>query len=373
MPRTVYFDNAATTWQKPRAVTDAVVDAMAKCGNSSRGSHKPALAASEIVYECREALAGMFEASPEGVVFTMNATEALNIAIKGLASRGCHILLDNLCHNAVRRPVIALAEKLDCSYSYYDATLTGEAFLSDIESKIRKNTAMLIATHQCNISSDVLSLDLLGMVCKAHGIHFIVDASQSAGHLPISVRGMGITALCFPGHKGLYGPMGVGALLSADGVQYDTLIEGGAGISSLDAGMPDELPERLEAGTAPIPAIAGLLAGVRFTERTGIGAIHRHECMLARRLVERLESIPMVELYGATAGSNVSFNLEGFSPSEVGSYLAERGICVRMGYHCAPVAHRTLGSGENGSVRVSFSYMNKISEVDALVDVLRGL
>ncbi len=373
MDRIVYFDNAATTWKKPRTVTDAVVDAMEKCGNSSRGAHKPALAASEIVYECREALAGMFDASPETVVFTMNATEALNMAIKGLAWRGCHILIDNLCHNAVRRPVIALAEKLDCTYSYYDATLTGDALAQNIESKIQKNTAMLIATHQCNISSDVLSIDLLGRICKAHGIHFVVDGSQSAGHLPISVRGMSITALCLPGHKGLYGPMGVGALISADGVHYDTLIEGGAGISSLDAGMPDELPERLEAGTAPIPAIAGLLAGVRFTERTGVGEIHSQECKLSNRLIQRLSSIPRVELYGDTAGSNVSFNIAGVSPSEVGSYLSERGICVRTGYHCAPVAHRTLGSGQNGSIRVSFSYMNKLSEVERLADILREI
>ncbi len=373
MPRTVYLDNAATTWPKPKSVINGVCEAIRTCGNPGRGSHKLALAASDAVYECREALGSMFDASPENVVFTVNATEALNFAIKGLASYGCHILADNLCHNAVRRPVIALSEKQNCRYDFYDATLRGELLINEIERLIRPDTKLIIATHRCNISSNTLPIAEIGRLCRERGIHFVVDAAGSAGHLPISVRKMGISALCIPGHKGLYGPMGVGALISGDGVRFETLIEGGSGAYSLDAGMPEELPERLEAGTAAVPAIAGLREGVRFISDVGMGEIHRYECMLAEQLVRGLYGLHGVKLYGDTCGSTASFNLLGKTPSEVGTYLSSRGICVRTGYHCAPIAHKTLGSFENGSVRASFSYMNKMSDVDRLIDALRDI
>lgn len=371
--REIYFDNGATTWQKPRSVALEMERAMRECANPGRGSHKPARNAAERVFDARAAISEMFGCDVERVVFTLNATAALNYAIKGLATEGCHILIDNLCHNAVRRPVIALSEKRGCTFDFYDATLCDEMILSDIERRIRPSTALIVATHQCNISSNVLPIEKIGALCKRKGIHFVVDASQSAGHLPIDVQRMNISALCMPGHKGLYGPMGVGVLIAGDGAVFDTLIEGGAGIASLDRGMPDDLPDRLEAGTLPVPAIAGLLSGVRFVDKVGVHEIHRHECALAKVLTGGLSEIRGAHIYGEAHGSNVSFTLEGHTPDEIGEYLSDRGIYVRCGYHCAPVAHRTLGSYDRGSVRVSFSYMNKISEVERFLDVLRGI
>ncbi len=371
--REIYFDNGATTWQKPRSVLSAIERAMRECANPGRGSHKPARAAAECVYDARSAIAEMFGGDVERVVFTLNATAALNYAIKGLAESGCHILIDNLCHNAVRRPVIALSERRGCTFDFYDATLCDEMILSDIVRRIKPNTALIVATHQCNISSNVLPIEKIGALCKKREINFVVDASQSAGHLPIDVQRMNISALCMPGHKGLYGPMGVGVLIAGEGVQFDTLVEGGAGIASLDRGMPEDLPDRLEAGTLPVPAIAGLLAGVNFVSDTGSEKIHRHELSLAEALTRGLREIDGVRLYGDTQGSNVSFTLEGHTPDEIGEYLSDHGISVRCGYHCAPAAHRTLGSFDRGSVRVSFSYMNNLREVERLLHILRKI
>ena len=369
----IYLDNGATTWQKPRSVTAAMERAMRECANPGRGLHKPARAAAKCVYEARELIAEMFGGDLEHVVFTLNATAALNYAIKGLATDGCHILIDNLCHNAVRRPVIALSDRRGVTFDFYDATLRDAELVADVERRITDNTTIIVATHQCNISSNVLPIEKIGALCKNHGIHFIVDASQSAGHLPIDVRGMNISALCMPGHKGLYGPMGVGILIAGDGVELDTLIEGGAGIASLERGMPRDLPDRLEAGTLPMPAIAGLLAGARFVRDTGVDVIHRHEYALSERLARGLCEMHGVRIYGDSHGSNVSFTAWGHTPDEIGEYLAEHGICVRCGYHCAPVAHKTLGSYDRGSVRVSFSYMNKMSEVERFLDIIRSL
>ncbi len=269
--------------------------------------------------------------------------------------------------------MIALSEKRGCTFDFYDATLSEAELIADIECRITDNTTIIVATHQCNISSNVLPIERLGAICKKHGIYFIVDASQSAGHIPIDVRQMNISALCMPGHKGLYGPMGVGVLIAGEGVELDTIIEGGAGIASLESGMPEDLPDRLEAGTLPVPAIAGLLSGARFVRDTGADVIHRHECALSDRLTRGLYEMRGVRIYGDSHGSNVSFTLDGHTPDEVGEYLAGHGICVRCGYHCAPVAHKTLGSYDRGSVRVSFSYLNKMSEVERFLDVIHSL
>lgn len=372
--RTVYLDNAATTYPKPEEVLRAASDAMRNAGgNPGRGSHRLSAAAAELVYDCRTAAAELFGAEPERVVFTLNATHALNFAVKGLAEAGCHILIDNYAHNAAYRPVAALAAAGLAEYDIYDASGDGDEIMEDIRSKLRPDTRMVIATHQSNICSHVLPVKTIGQFCAQYGLHFIVDASQSAGHLPIDMESMNITALCMPGHKGLFGPMGVGMLISAPDVRYRTILEGGAGIHSLDAAMPEEFPERLEAGTLPLPAVAGLLAGIRFVRRTGLQEIRLHECTLTSALTEYLEGCPGITVYGESVGSVVSFNADGYSPAEVGAHLASRGICVRTGYHCAPLAHRTVGSFENGSVRAAVSYFNKMSDIHALTGALAEL
>ncbi|MBQ9718190.1 MAG: aminotransferase class V-fold PLP-dependent enzyme, partial [Clostridia bacterium] len=238
--RTVYLDNAATTYPKPEEVLRAASDAMRNAGgNPGRGSHRLSSAAAELVYDCRTAAAELFGAEPERVVFTLNATHALNFAVKGLAEAGCHILIDNYAHNAAYRPVAALAADGLAEYDIYDASGDGDEIIENIRNKLRPDTRMVIATHQSNICSYVLPVKKIGQFCAQYGLHFIVDASQSAGHLPIDMESMNITALCMPGHKGLFGPMGVGMLLSAPDVRYHTLLEGGAGIHSLDAAMPE--------------------------------------------------------------------------------------------------------------------------------------
>ena len=373
MRRTTYLDNAATSYPKPVPVIRAVTEAMRTAGNPGRGSHRLADTAAELVYDCRTAAAELFGAEPERVVFTAGATHALNAAVKGLAEPGCHILIDNYAHNAALRPVAALAAAGLAEYDVYDADGEEERVLENIAQKLRPTTRLLIATHQSNICSHILPAEPIGRLCREYGIHFIVDAAQSAGHLPVDLRTMNITALCVPGHKGLFGPMGVGMLISAPDVTYKTILEGGAGVHSLDAAMPEELPERLEAGTLPLPAIAGLLAGIRYVRQIGTPEIRLHECTLTSELTDRLLEISGVTLYGESVGSVVGFNVAGYSPAEVGAHLAARGICVRTGYHCAPLAHRTVGSFENGSVRVSVSHTNRMSEIDWLVKAIRDL
>ncbi len=365
--RTVYLDNAATTYPKPPEVVKAVREAMTKYGgNPGRGSHIMSNNSGEVLFECRSANADLFYSSAEKFSFTMNATQSLNFAIKGLIHKGDHVLIDNFAHNASLRPLLALVNDGICTYDIFDLRNP-----DSIERLIRSNTRVIIVTHHSNITSNSVSLGQIGEICAIYKLKLIVDASQSAGHLPISMTDMNITSLCMPGHKGLYAPMGVGVLISSPTAEYRTLIEGGAGINSTDTKMPDTLPERLEAGTLPMPAICGLLKGVEFVSKTGIGKIHGRECRLSERLVRRLTKINGVRLYGETNGPVVSFNIDGISPAELGKCLSDSGVCVRTGYHCAPLAHKTVGSYENGSVRVSFSYFNRDSDVDYFTDRLK--
>lgn len=372
MQRMIYFDNAATSWPKLPSVINAVTDAMQSAGgNPGRGSHKLASAAGEVVFDCRTVAGEMFGAAPECIVFTLNATHALNIAIKGLIRENSHILLDSFAHNAVYRPVMALRNR-GCTAEIYKASGSDEETLASIQEHIRPNTGLIIATHQSNICSKVLPIEKIGQLSAKYGIPFVVDASQSAGHIRIDVENMGITALCMPGHKGLYGPMGCGMLITTSDTFYETLIEGGAGVHSLDVAMPVELPERLEAGTVALPAIAGLRAGMEWVRKHGIENIHHHEKKLASYFVQNASAIPGIEIIGSCDGSVISFRCADVPPSIVGEKLNQYGICTRTGYHCAPLAHKTLGTMENGTVRLGFSYANRISEIDTLLDILKG-
>jgi len=365
----IYLDNAATSWPKPPAVIRKMNEAM-ELGNPGRGSHKLSSAAAKTVYGCREAAAELFGGDPERVVFTLNATHALNMAIKGLAKPGGHILIDSFAHNAAYRPVTALIKSGFCTADIYDVSGSDEEILTEIRGKLRPETCLVIATHQSNICSKVLPIERIGGFCRSLRIPFVVDGSQSAGHLPIDIRSMGISALCLPGHKGLMGPMGVGMLIPSPDAQFRTILEGGAGIHSLDPGMPELMPERLEPGTLPLPAIAGLSEGIRWVKNYGIGAAQEHCCMLAGIFYDRMKD---VTIHGDRQGSVISFSLEGSTPAEVGAYLNANGICVRTGFHCAPLAHRTLGTTENGTVRISFSPMNTTRDVIRTAEVLSVL
>lgn len=377
----IYFDNAATSFPKPRRVVEEQMRCMQFYGgNPGRGSHALAMAAAEKIYECREELASFFGSpNPENIIFTMNTTMALNTAIKGLLRRGDHVLISNMEHNAVFRPIYKLARDGVIHYDVFDtfpnlSVRPPEMICASILEKLRPNTRMLVCAHASNICSATLPLREIGALCRKKGILFVVDAAQSAGHLPINMTEMQIDALCAPGHKGLWGPQGCGILALGEGIVADTLMEGGSGYNSLEGNMPEDAPERYEAGTLPTPAIAGLLEGVREIKRLGIDYIHTHESALTKRLCERLMAMPKVTLYAPHhAGGVLLFSLQDLSSDHVGAFLNERGFCVRTGFHCAALAHATLGTPPSGAVRVSPSLFNTTAQIDAFAENLKEL
>jgi len=370
MIKTVYFDNAATTWPKPQCVIKAVTESLMRYGgNPGRGTHHLAQSSAELLYDCRMTAAAFFGASPENVVFTMNATHALNLAIKGLAVPGCHILLDSYAHNASYRPCMAL-RKYGCTVETYGCSGDDSYLLNDFRNKLRANTGLVVITHQSNICSRQLPAEEICSICAKSHIPVVLDASQSAGNTEIDVSRIKADVVCMPAHKGLYGPMGCGLLISSPGTRFSTLIEGGAGINSLDTSMPDELPERLEAGTVPLPVAAGMKAGIEWIQKIGLQNIRRHEELLSGIFLRESKKIKNLSVHGEGDRNVISFTIKDCLPSQICSVLNDHGICVRAGYHCAPLAHKTLGTEENGTVRLSFSYFNTHNEIYYLLEVL---
>ncbi len=380
----VYLDNAATTFPKPLGVGEEVYRTVRDhCGNPGRGGHALARSAAEKVYACREKLARMFSAEgPENVIFTQNTTHALNIAIKGLVPRGGHIMISDLEHNSVRRPAEAVRRAGLADYSVfssfagdagYERELDTARILSDISAKLRRNTRLLVCTAMSNIAGLRMPLSEIGAFCHSRGVLFAVDAAQGAGHMPIDMKAAHIDALCVPGQKGLYGIPGVGALMLASGVMPTTLLEGGSGSASLDLGMPSDIPERYEAGTLPLPAISALSAGLDFVNGVGIGEISRHEEALCELCISELSKISGVTFYCSKLGPTLIFNLRDIPSDILAAELDAHGICVRGGFHCAPLAHKTLGTPEHGAVRVSFSYFNTEADVLLLADALKAI
>ncbi len=370
----VYLDNAATSFPKPQSVVSEIKRCLEEyCGNAGRGGHPLSMAAAEKIYECREELSELFGApDPSHVIFTQNATAALNLAIKGLLPNGAHVITSELEHNSVRRPLEALAaqgvisfDKISILKSGY--LLDGGAICKQIASVMRKNTAAVVMTACPNVCSLRLPLADIGRLCRRLGILFIVDGAQAAGHFSLDMRSMCIDALCLPGHKGLLGPQGGGALILGEGIMPRVLFEGGSGSSSFEAEMPREIPERYEAGTLSTPAIAGLCEGVRYVKKLGLANIEKHEKSLFLYARQRLGAIPKVRIYMPQyAGSVLSFNVGTLPSDRVASALGEAEICVRGGFHCNPWAHTALGSEAHGSVRISFSPFNTTCDVDAL-------
>ncbi len=377
MDKLVYLDNAATSFPKPREVTEEVLRCLRDyCGNPGRGAHPLALAAAEEIYACREALAHFWGLdAPERICFTYNTTYALNLALRGILRPGEHVLLSELEHNAVRRPLFALRESKNVSFTPFPVVgLSTEEILAGIRTRIRPNTAAVVCTHSSNICSLTLPIAEIGALCRAAGLHFIVDAAQSAGHLPIDMRAMQISLLAAPAHKALYGIQGLGVLALGEGVMLDTLIQGGSGSDSLMGEMPTEPPERYEAGTLATPAIAALRRGISFLQQTGLARIHAHEQELFTLARERLEALDDITVYQPTCtGGVLLFNRKDLPSTALAQALGERGICVRAGYHCAPMAHRALGTPEGGAVRLSFGVFNTPSDLDALWAALREI
>lgn len=377
--RMIYLDNAATSFPKPYAVTDAVRDYMLNCGgNAGRGGYASAVMAAQGVYTCRERLAKFFDAKDESVVFfTTNTTHGINACIKGFLRKGDRVLISNIEHNAVFRPIYKLFYAGAIEYDIFDVMrgeerLSDDEILSNIEQKVLKNTRMLICTAASNICSARPPIKEIGELCREKDIFFLVDGAQAAGHFPISVREMNIDALCVPAHKGLLGPQGCGAVILGDGVRLETLIEGGNGVDSLLGEMPAEPPERYEAGTLPIPAIIGLSEGIKRIDRIGLDNIERREKRLFERARNSLSEIDRVRIYcPEESGSVVLFSVAEEDSERTCERLARAGICVRGGYHCAALAHKALGTPEGGAVRASFGIFNSEQEIDILCDALR--
>ncbi len=379
----VYLDNAATTFPKPPQVAAAMQNALRRYGaNPGRSGHSLSLAAAEEVYRCREAAAAFFHAAgPECVAFPLNCTQALNMVLKGRLKPGDHAVVSCLEHNAVMRPLKAL-EARGVSWTAAQVVPNDhDATLDAFRKALRANTRLVVCTHASNVWGIRLPVERLAALCHEYGIPLAVDAAQSAGVLPIDLADSGITYLCAAGHKGLYGPMGTGLLVTAEGGSLSTVLEGGTGTASASLEQPSGMPERLESGTLNVPGIAGLRAGIEFVRQKGTERIFRHELSLLQHLYDRLQALPGVRLYTARPEERyqapvLSFNVEGRQSEEIGAALDRQGFAVRAGLHCAPVAHAFFGTLETGAVRVSpsaFSNMNEITRfVLALMKIIRN-
>lgn len=381
----IYLDHAATSYPKPPAVIAAVTDCMKQNGgNPGRGSHKLALGAARQIYACRETAASLFGSAPERVIFTLNTTHALNLVIKGVLGKGGHGLCSDMEHNSVYRPLYKLAAKSrgQVDFDVFDTFPIADErpetrdarILSSIITKIRPDTKLVVCAHASNLCSATLPIARIGSLCRRMGILFAVDAAQSAGHVPLDMERMNIDFLCLPGHKGLMGPQGTGMLLLRQGVTLDTLLEGGNGMDSLRGEMGEDTPERYEAGTLQTPAISGLRAGMEFVRAVGIEAIGEHEREIYRHLRDRLADLPKVTLYAPHhEGSVLLFSVEGYTSEEVGQRLDAAGICVRPGFHCSALGHKTLGTPAGGAVRVSFGWDSRRKDADGVWKVVRGM
>lgn len=375
----IYLDNAATTMRKPPQVGEAVLQAMNTMGNASRGAHREALTASRIVYNTRLKLAELFHcARADHVVFTCNSTEALNIAISGTLEPGDHVITTMMEHNSVLRPLYRHMDEHGGVLSFVQCDDLGRPKYEEVEALITPKTRAIVCTHASNLTGNVVDLRRVGAIAKKHGLLFIVDASQTAGVIPIDMEEMNIDLLCFTGHKGLMGPQGTGGLCVREGVEVRPWKVGGSGVQSYSRTQPVEYPTRLEAGTLNSHGIAGLSAALDFIRETGVETIGQHEQALMRRFYKRVKDIPGVKIYGDFSGEEkaaiVALNVGDYDSGAVADELSESyDIAVRPGAHCAPLMHKALGTTDQGAVRFSFSWFNTEEEIDSAVRAIREI
>jgi cysteine desulfurase/selenocysteine lyase len=380
--RVIYFDNAATSWPKPPGVTEAMVHFLDEVGaNPGRAAHRLAIEAGRIVYDTREAVAELFNApDPLRVVFGANVTEALNLALRGLLRPGDHVVASSMEHNAMMRPLRAL-ESGGIEVTVVQCSPQGALDPADVERAVQPNTRLVALNHASNVIGTVLPVAEVGAICRRHGLLLLVDAAQTGGAYPIDVQADGIDLLGFTGHKALGGPMGTGGLIVGERVdekQMEPLTRGGTGSNSEYEVQPDFLPDMFESGTPNAVGLAGLEAGVRWVLARGVDAIRAHEVALTQRLIDGLRSIPGATVYGTLDAelqtATVSFNIAGMAPSEVGLRLDDDyGVMCRVGLHCAPTAHKTIGTFPDGTVRFGLSAFNTGEEVETALAAVEGL
>ncbi len=375
----IYLDNAATSLHKPPQVIEAVVEAMQSLGNAARGAHENSLQASRVIYGARCKLAELFGFShPERVIFTANATESLNLALNGLFSPGDHVITTDLEHNSVLRPLYRLEDAGMISLDIVPADTLGNPDYAAFASLMRPNTRAIVTTHGSNLTGNLVDLHRVSAIAKSHGALLVVDASQTAGALPIPMEETGIDVLCFTGHKGLMGPQGTGGLCVAPGVDLRPWKVGGSGVHSYSRTQPEDYPTRLEAGTLNGHGIAGLSAAVDFLLETGVETIARRESALTRRFYQAVKQIPGVTVYGDFSQPQrcaiVSVNVGQEDSGRIADALMEDyGIAVRPGAHCAPRMHQALGTQHQGAVRFSFGWYTTEAEIDAAITALQEL
>lgn len=376
----IYLDNSATSWPKPREVYSKVLDAVKIYGaNPGRSGHTMSLSASEQIFKCRMDVADFFGIDdPSKVIFTLNATDSLNIAIKGLLRENDHVIVSSMEHNSVLRPVFSLSQKKGVTYDVVWGNVYGFVSAEKIEKAIKPNTRLIVLTHASNVCGTVNPIREVGGIAKKHGITFLVDASQSAGIIPIDVNADNIDILATAGHKGLYGPVGTGILYIRDASLIDTIKEGGTGSNSKDLNQPDILPDKFESGTLNTVGIMGLSAGIDFINKTGIDEISQYEKKLTGMMIERLAFTKGISVYGYLHSENrlgvVSFNVSGLDSVEVAKILNEKyNIAVRAGYHCAYTAHQTIGTETLGTVRASVGAFNTPNDIEMLCRAVKEI
>lgn len=369
----IYLDNAATTYPKPQCVIDAMVYAQKYIGaNAGRGGHKMTSKAGEMVYSCREKAATMFGCESERVIFTSNCTAALNTAIKGVLHKGDHVIISCFEHNSVLRPIHTLSEKGMITYSVAKVNpLSAKETTDNFLALIKKNTAAVVCTMVSNVFGTRLPIEMLGKEIRKRGILFIVDGAQSAGTNKIDMKKLNIDILCVPGHKGLMGPMGTGMLLIGEGINVNSLYEGGTGSFSMNEKQPDVYPDKLESGTLNLPGIWGLKKGMDYISYVGgEEAIDKKENYLCNILKEDLSVIKGIELYSDIAGVNsaplVACNIKNMHSEMVADILNTENIAIRSGYHCAFLSHHSFQTEESGVVRVSPGWFSSKKDIKNL-------
>lgn len=373
----IYLDNGATSFPKPKGMIEAMDACMLSyCGNPGRSGHDLSRRTGEEVYQARKTLADFFKIKkPERVLFTSNTSEALNLAIKGVLNRGDHVVTTAMEHNSVLRPIRALAEE-GVMRTIVPCGPDGSLEIGRVEKAIRPNTKLIVCTQASNVTGTIMPVKKLAALCSGHNILFLVDGAQGAGHLQMDVDG--IDMLAVPGHKGLLGPLGTGMLYVREGIRLKQMMQGGTGTASKDLVQPKEMPEGYETGTINAPGIIGLGYSAAFVQKIGIDAIREHQKELTAILDEGLRNMNNVIVYGPSDCRKkvgiVTFNINGYDCEESASLLNdEYGIAVRGGYHCAGLAHKTIGTWDTGAVRMSMGLYNNKRQMKIAIDAIHAI
>ncbi|WP_254510906.1 aminotransferase class V-fold PLP-dependent enzyme [Anatilimnocola floriformis] len=379
-PQRIYLDNAATSWPKPDAVYRAVDEYQRANGAAAgRGVYRSAQAAERIVSQCRKRLADLIGApAPEQIIFTLNGTDSLNLALQGILKPGDHVITSVCEHNSVLRPLHTLKKSIGIEFTPIGCNGAGEIDPNAVRRAITTKTKLIALVHSSNVTGAVQPLIEVGRIAKEHQLTFLVDAAQSLGHISVNVADLGCQLLAAPGHKGLLGPLGVGMLYIAPSItgRLQPIRQGGTGTKSHEPEQPESLPDRYESGNLNVPGIAGLSAGIAWLQERGLPAIHQHELQLREHLVRSLREMAHVTFYGPADSTDcvgvVSFNIRDFDPQEVAAALdAAASLELRAGLHCAPLMHAALGTTPAGTVRASWGPFSTLGQIDALIAAVR--